>query len=394
MRRWGPELLAALLLLHSAVAVAAGIPDDKITIGIMNTGAGPVLLRTAHGLVTAAQMAAEDFDAGAAKLDTEIEEFDSGNTRDAAGTVRDWLDRDHLAAVIDVAGGSAATEIASLLRARNRTYLVIDKGEPGLAAAVAGPTTVLWGADPAALARSLVHVLVGQRLRAWYIVAGAGPLSQAVADDAGRFLLAAGGSIAGRADQAAAAPDFRAELRQADAAAAQVIALAATGPEFDAAASESAWLGLAARHRMAALFAPLDRIDRIGLQAGQGMLVAAPFYWNRDAASRAFTDRFRNAERQRMPTGTEAEIYAAATALLDAAAAAHSIAADKVIAALRRGPISDRLLGTVTVRPDGVAMHDITVYRVKRPGESMQRWDDLAPLATVPAAIAFAPSAP
>lgn len=393
MQRWVPGLLATVLLLSPVVA-AAEIPRDKITIGIMNTGAGPALMRTAHGLVTAAQMAAEDFAAGARTLDVDVEAFDSDRTGDAVATVRDWLAKDHIDAVIDVAGGSAAARIAALLRAHDRTYIVIDMGGPGLAAAVAGPTTVLWGADSAALARSVVHVLVGQHLASWYLLAGAGPLPQALADDASRFLLQSGGRVTGRADPPFGEGDFGQDLRRADGADAQVIALAETGPDLDDAVAASARLGLAARHRMAALFAPLDRIDRIGLQAAQGMVAAEPFYWDHDAATRDFTDRFRNTEGQRMPTATEAEMYAATTALLNAAAAARSIAAENVLAALRRGPISDRLLGTVTVRPDGVAMHDITVYRVKRPGESMQRWDDLAPLATVPAAIAFAPSAP
>lgn len=116
--------------------------------------------------------------------------------------------------------------------------------------------------------------------------------------------------------------------------------------------------------------------------------VPGPFYWNRDDATRRFTRRMFNG---RMPTTVEAGVYSATLAALHAARAANSVAGHEVAAALRRGPIPDPLLGTVTVRPDGVAAHDMPVYRVKRPDQSRARWDDYAPVATIPAAEAFGP---
>ncbi len=77
----------------------------------------------------------------------------------------------------------------------------------------------------------------------------------------------------------------------------------------------------------------------------------------------------------RMPTAVEAGIYSATLALLHAARDANSIDGDAIVAALRRAPIPDTLLGTVTVRPDGVAAHAMQVYRVKRPDQSVRQWD-------------------
>ena len=48
---------------------------------------------------------------------------------------------------------------------------------------------------------------------------------------------------------------------------------------------------------------------------------------------------------------------------------------------------------TVTLT-DGRVLHDLTLYRVKAPGESKTPWDYLAPIGTIPAADAFIPPNP
>ena len=53
--------------------------------------------------------------------------------------------------------------------------------------------------------------------------------------------------------------------------------------------------------------------------------------------------------------------------------------------------VADAMLGTITLRPDNVATHDIYVVRVRQPGESHQEWELYAPVATVPGAQAFGP---
>ncbi len=59
--------------------------------------------------------------------------------------------------------------------------------------------------------------------------------------------------------------------------------------------------------------------------------------------------------------------------------------------AFKKGPFYfisfDYALGTVTVRPDGRAIHPMLVFRVKSPAESHRRWDDYAPVATIAARL-------
>ncbi len=46
---------------------------------------------------------------------------------------------------------------------------------------------------------------------------------------------------------------------------------------------------------------------------------------------------------------------------------------------------------TVTIRPDGRAVHDMYTFRVKTPEESKSRWDVYQVLATIPGTEAFRP---
>ena len=123
----------------------------------------------------------------------------------------------------------------------------------------------------------------------------------------------------------------------------------------------------------------------------QGLVVVAPFYWNANAQTRRFAQRWDD----RMPgahvTSNAAEVYAATLSFLNAAKAVDDLDAAKVLGELQRAPIKGTLLGDVTVRRDGRVEHDVGVYRVKRPGEIQQRWAYYDQLAMIRGAVAVPP---
>ena len=80
-------------------------------------------------------------------------------------------------------------------------------------------------------------------------------------------------------------------------------------------------------------------------------------------------------------------------AYLRAARLAGSIEGERVVEAMRRTPIEDPLFGTVTVRPDGRAVHAMYVFRVKSKAESASRWDLYTLVSTIPPELAFRPLA-
>ncbi len=71
--------------------------------------------------------------------------------------------------------------------------------------------------------------------------------------------------------------------------------------------------------------------------------------------------------------------------------AAKTIEGDKVVAHMAKAPIDDPLFGTVVVRKDGRAVHNMYVFEVKSPAESKGPSDDYKLLQTIPAEQAFRP---
>ena len=56
---------------------------------------------------------------------------------------------------------------------------------------------------------------------------------------------------------------------------------------------------------------------------------------------------------------------------------------------MRRTPIQDPLFGAVTIRSDGRAVHNLYLFEVKAPPESVGPYDYYKLLATVPGDQAF-----
>lgn len=382
-------LLCAALL--APAAARAGIPGDKIKVVIIDR-TGPTLQQDSRNMLVAAEMAAEDFEArNNDEPDVEIKELNDNEPAFDADVVRGWLDHDHIDVVIDIAGTSAAPAIARLMQAHDRLFVLADFGGPTLRAAARAPTTIDWGIDPAALSASLVDALKRRGDGSWTFLASREALPQALTSDAARLVAAGGGQVVATIDHPLGLRDIQHDMLRANASAAQVIGLSEMGPEFAEAMETAAFLGMPLRHRMAALMAPIAMIDQTGLQTAQGLYVAAPFYWNRNKASRNFTERFVRMSLGRMPSEADAITYSSMIAVLHAVKATDSVVAGRLIAQLRRAPIPDHMLGTITLRADNTAAHDMYVFRVKRPGESRQAWDYYDLVATIPAAQAFRP---
>ena len=93
----------------------------------------------------------------------------------------------------------------------------------------------------------------------------------------------------------------------------------------------------------------------------------------------------------RMPTMDQAGVYSATLAWLRAARRSGAVEGEQVVAEMRRTTIQDPLFGPVTIRADGRAIHDMHVFRVKRPEESRYPWDFYERAATLPPEQAFRP---
>jgi branched-chain amino acid transport system substrate-binding protein len=141
---------------------------------------------------------------------------------------------------------------------------------------------------------------------------------------------------------------------------------------------------------LAALLAFIADIHTLGLQAAQGMMLTAAFYWDLDDQTRAWSTKF--AERYpKVPTMIHAGTYGAVTHYLKAIAAAGTDDGAAVSAKMKEMKVDDFMTKGGVIRADGRLVRDMYLFQVKTPAESKGKFDYYKLMATIPGDKAFRP---
>ncbi len=382
-------LMAALLV--AALPARADLPPVVI-VGILNDMNGPFADQSGRGSVVAAELAAEEFAGTGGGMKVKIISADHQNKPDlGAQIVRGWVDQDGVAAVADSVNSGVGLAVNQVMAEKHRTFVATNVGTSDLTGKFCKPTTVQWTMDTYALGTAMAHAMMAQGGDSWYFISFDYALGAALERDATATLTSLGGKVVGSVKHPLGTADFSSYLLQAQSSGAKVVALADTGADLINAVKQASEFGLTKTQKLAGLFTQIVDVDSIGLAAAQGMLVTEAFYWDMNDATRAFSARFAQRFNGRVPTANQAGVYSSVLAYLRAVQAAGTIDGEAVVAEMRRAPIQDALFGTVTVRADGRAVHDMYTFRVKSPGESSKRWDDYQLVTRIPGAEAFRP---
>jgi len=139
--------------------------------------------------------------------------------------------------------------------------------------------------------------------------------------------------------------------------------------------------------QLAAFLVFITDIHGIGLEAAQGLNVAAGIYWDQNEQTCKFAERM-FAKHQRMPTKEQAAVYLSVRHYLKAIAATGTDDAAIVNAQMRKMP-ADYFGQTATIRPDGRVLYDLTLYKVKAPSASKYPWDYYQPVRVISRDAAF-----
>jgi branched-chain amino acid transport system substrate-binding protein len=388
---WLCRLALAAVLFTPGLAARAQIPD-VVRIGILNDMNGPFADQSGRGSVVAAQMAAEEFAAQGGGFRVQILAADHQNKPDVGAQIaREWVDREGVATIADAVNSAVGLAVNQVMAEKHRTFLATNVGTSELTGKYCQPTTVQWTMDTYALGSTMARAVSAQGGDTWYFIAFDYALGAALVRDTEATLTALGDKVVGSVRHPLGTTDFSSYLVQARASGAKVVALADTGTDLVNAVKQAAEFRLAPKQMLAGLFTQITDVDSIGLQAAQGLTVTEAFYWDLNDASRSFARRFAQRFYDRMPTANQAGVYSSVLAYLNAVKAANSIDGEKVVAQMRKQPIQDALFGTVTVRQDGRAVHDMYTFHVKAPGESASRWDVYQVIARIPGSEAFRP---
>ncbi|SFV15379.1 amino acid/amide ABC transporter substrate-binding protein, HAAT family [Methylobacterium sp. 174MFSha1.1] len=384
--------LAAASLLTLAQAHAAS-PPTRVTLGVLNDRAGPYSDLAGDGSVVAAEMAAADFKAQNSGFDIRVLSADHQNKPDiGAGIVRQWIDRDDLDVVLDVPFSSVALAVHQIVREKNRLMINSGAGASEITGALCSPNTIHWTYDTWALANGTGGAMVRSGGDTWFFITADYAFGKALERDVSEVVERNGGKVLGSVRHPVAATDYSSFLIQAQGSKAKVIGLANAGSDTINTIKQGAEFGVAeGGQRLAGLLVFLSDVHSLGLKVAQGLVLTEAFYWDLNDGTRAWSRRFAERHKGRMPTMVQAGVYAGMMHYLKAVKATGSKDPATVTAEMRRVPAEDPLFGRSEVRPDGRVTHPMYLFEVKKPSESKGPWDYYRLVSTIPADQAFRP---
>jgi branched-chain amino acid transport system substrate-binding protein len=390
-------LAGAIITSGGAVAAQPAPPPLRaaaeelpLRIGLLLDMSGPYADLTGPGSEAAARMAAEDFGGRVLGRPIEVVAADHSNRADiASARAREWFGPGRVAAIMDVAGSSAALAVQEVGRNADRIVVLSAPASTRIINESCSPTSVLYTYNTYAIAQTVGRAAMAQGGRSWYFIAADYAFGHGLVQDTSALVRAAGGSVLGSVRHPLGTSDFSNYLLQAQASRADVIALANGGSDMVNAVKQAREFGLGrGRQRLAALVAMITDVHSMGLPAAQGLLLSECFYWDLDEETRAWSRRFLG-RIGRMPTMLQAGVYSAATHYLKAVEAAGTDETGPVMRAMRGMPVSDFFARSGRIREDGMMVHDMHLFQVKSPDESTGPWDYYRLLATIPGDEAF-----
>lgn len=368
----------------------------KIRIGVLTDMSSLYADLAGKGSLIAAQMAVEDFGGKAAGRPVEVISSDHQNKADIGSNIaRQWLDVEKVDVVVDVPNSSVALAVNEIVKGKNKVFLASGPATTDLTGKSCTPNTIHWTYDTWELANGTGKEAVKAGNDTWFFITADYAFGHSLERDVTGVVLSAGGKVVGGVRHPLNAPDFSSFLLQAQQSKAKIVGLANAGGDTINTIKQAAEFGIVkGGQKLAGLLINISDIHALGLEAAQGLLLTDAFYWDDDTETRAFSKRFGERHKDRMPSQIQAGVYSAVLHYLkavDALKGAEDGAA--VVAKMKELPTDDPIFGKGAIRADGRKIHAVGLYQVKAPSESKGPWDYYTRLREIPAEEAFRPLA-
>jgi branched-chain amino acid transport system substrate-binding protein len=374
-------------------SASAQVSGDVVKVGVATDMASLYSDINGPGAVVAAQMAIDDFGGSVLGKKIELVTGDIQNKADVAATMAGrWYDSDGVDMIMGAGASSSSIAIEGIAGQKKKVFLAVDPASSDITGKLCNPYTVHWVYDTAALANGTGSAVVKAGGKTWFFLTVDYAFGHALQRDVSAVVTKAGGKVLGEVRHPLNTNDFSSFLLQAQSSKAQVIGLANAGGDTINSIKQAAEFGIVkGGQKLAGLLIFVSDIHSLGLERAQGLSFTEAFYWDLNDKTRAFSKRFGEKFKGRMPTMIQAGFYSATLAYLNAVKATGTDDADKVMAQLKSGPWEDPVFGKSWIRPDGRNMHDMYLFEVKKPSESKGPWDYYKLVSKIPAEEAFRP---
>jgi branched-chain amino acid transport system substrate-binding protein len=380
-----------LALTLGALPLAAQVSDDVVKVGVLTDMTGAYSDLAGPGSVLAAQMAAEDFGGKVLGKPIVIVSADHQNKADvASGVARKWFDEEKVDAIADLVSSSTALAVMPVAAEKKRITLLSGPGSTPIAGEKCTAYNVHYTYNTYAMAAGTGRAVVQQGGKSWFFITADYVFGKSLEADTTKVVLASGGKVLGGVKAPFPTTDFSSYLLQAQSSGAQIVGLANAGADTINAIKQANEFGLTKKQSLAGLLVFLSDIHSLGLATAKGMYLTTAFYWDRDDASRKWSQRFFD-KQKKMPTMVHAGVYSELMHYFQAVKDAGTDDADKVMAKMKATPVNDFFAKNGVIGPDGLHRHDMYLAQVKSPEESKKPWDYYKILKTIPASEAFEP---
>jgi branched-chain amino acid transport system substrate-binding protein len=387
----------ALLLCVSAFAAQAQdrLANHTIKIGVLTDFSSAYASFSGKFSLAGVEMAVEDFKAKHPNRKVEVLSADHQNKPDVGSLiVRQWIDRDNVDMVADLATSAVALAVIPLMSNAKKVSIVSSGNSSRITEEDCTPYSIHWTYNTRVVAVPGVQALVAQGDDTFFFVTTDNASGNSLESDATEAIRAAGGKIIGSVKHPFGAADFSSFILQVQASKAKVIFLANSGPDVVNSVKSINEFGLKKTQKVFAPTAGIIALKGMGLQQAEGLYYATGFYWDQnDPDTKAFSKRYADRMGQ-PPENTFAADYSSTMHYLNAVQAVGSTDGDAVMAHMRKTPVRDMFTKSGKLREDGKMVYDYTLYRVKSPAESKSPWDLMSPIKTIDGDTAYGPPSP
>src|SRR5471030_191117 len=385
--------MAACTLAGWGAPAMAQLSDDVVKIGVATDVSSLYADINGPAAVVATQMAIDEF--GGSVLGKKIE-LVTGDIQDkadgAASLASRWYDSEKVDMILGAGASSSSIAIQGVAGEKKKIFLAPDPASSDITGKLCNPYTVHWVYDTAALANGTGSAVVKSGGKTWFFLTADYAFGYALQRDVSEVVTKAGGQVLGEIKHPINTSDFSSFLLQAQASKAQIIGLANAGGDTINSIKQASEFGIVkGGQKLAGLLVFVSDVHSLTLERAQGLRLTEAFYWDLNDKTRAFSKRFAEKFKGRMPTMVQAGFYSAARRYLQIVDELGTDAPEPVMAKLKSDKWDDPVFGASSVRADGRKMHDMYLFEVKKPSESKAPWDYYKLLATIPAEQAFRP---
>ncbi len=383
---------AAVVILSGTMAVAAGVSDGVVKIGVLTDMSGVYSTLGGKGTQVGVEMAVKDFGGKVLGKPIQVIGADHQNKADiASAKAREWFDNEKVDMVTGLLNSGCALAVQKIAGEKKRITMNTGAASTELTNKACTPYSIHYVYDTYALGKVTGQAVVQNGGKSWFFITADYAFGHSLEENTTKFVKALGGKVLGSVRHPLSTADFSSYLLQAQSSGAQIIGLANAGGDTTNAIKQAREFGIDKKGQTLVGLLIFDTdIKSLGLNVAQGMQFTSGFYWDRDQATRDFAKRF-YAIHKAMPTMDQAGAYSATMNYLKAVKAADTDDSDAVMAKLKSMNISDFFAVNGKIRADGRMVHDMYLMEVKKPAESKGEWDLLKIVKTVPAADAFMP---